>query len=187
MKVNQWHGRRFSQWIEMNLRKHFGDEWMLNNPPSNFEVLQKYSQSHKFACSEFEYVIGNKLRARGLLVAHQVIYFNRYIADLALPSANTIIEIDGLYHDHPFQRLKDDIRDKVFYKFGFDVHRIKVSMSPSELDMKISNLAKAYKWHAKDYRLKPLVRPVAIEKITPQGIIQKALNLKKRISYKSKS
>ncbi len=162
----------------MTLRKKFGDEWMLDNPPANFEVLQKYSQKMRFDCANIEYQIANRLRNYGLPIEHQVIYFNRYIADLALPSARTIIEIDGLYHTHPHQFKKDENRDKVFNSFGFDVHRWPSNLSPSDLAMKIDCFVKAYRRHSKNYRLKPIVRPNAIEKITTDGLIQKALALK---------
>lgn len=180
MKANQWYGRRFSQWIELSLRRKFGDEWMLNNPPANFEVLQKYAQSHKYHCSEFEYFIANKLRARGLPIDHQVIYFNRYISDLALVSAKTVIEIDGLYHGHSYQKSKDENRDKVFESFGFDIHRIKTTSHSDDINFEIECLIRRYGRHAKAYRLKPLTRPVAIESISATGLIQKALALKKR-------
>jgi very-short-patch-repair endonuclease len=180
MKANQWYGRRFSQWIEVSLRKKFGDEWMLENPPANFEVLQKYAQTHKVTCTDFEYQIANRLRANGLPIDHQVIYFNRYIADLALVPARTIIEIDGIYHDHSYQKSKDQNRDKVFDSFGFDVHRIKMNLSPEDLKFELQCFARQYQRHARGYRLKPLTRPVSIEKISANGMIQKALALKSR-------
>jgi len=164
----------------MTLRKKFGDEWMLDNPPANFEVLQSYAQKMRFNCANIEYQIGNRLRSKGLPIEHQVIYFNRYIADLALPKARTIIEIDGLYHSHESQFKKDLNRDKVFNAFGFDVHRWPTNLSPISLQTKIDCFAKAYNRFSKGYKLKPLVRPPSIEKITTDGLIQKALMLKAR-------
>lgn len=178
MKVNQWYGRKFSQWIEIRLRNKFGDEWFLENPPSNFLILQEYSQRLRYECSEIEYSITNRIRKLGIPVAHQVIFFNRYIADIALPGARTIIEIDGGYHSHPDQKKRDVIRDSVFHTFGFDVHRWSTSFSQDEWNTKIECFVKAYKRHKSDRELKPLTRPVSIEKITPNGWIQKSLALK---------
>jgi len=180
MKVNDWYGRRFSQWIEMRLRNHFKDEWMLNHPPSNFEYLVNYAQKHKFMCSKSEYVIANRLRALGLPMAHQAIFFNRFIVDLYLPGARTIIEIDGLYHDLESQKIKDNDRDAVFYEFGFDVHRWSSHLTDAALETKILAFRKAYSRFAKPYRLKPLVRPHSEEKATVEGLVKKALHLKKR-------
>lgn len=179
-RTNQWYGRRYSQWIELNLRKKFGDNWLLDNPPANFEVLQKYAQEHRFSCHPMEYSIANLLRKKGIPISHQVIYFNRYIADLALEPARTIIEIDGPYHHLESQKTKDAARDKVFQAFGFDVHRWPMNLSQEDIAFKVDDFARAHRRYAKSYPLKPICRPATIEKIFPDGIVQKALALKAR-------
>ncbi|NDG27592.1 MAG: DUF559 domain-containing protein [Proteobacteria bacterium] len=176
MHKNKWMGRRFNQWIENNLRQMFGDEWMLDNPPANFEVLLNYSTKLKQTCGSYEYSIANRLRKLGLPIEHQAIYFNRYIADLTLFEARTIIELDG--PEHQFKKEKDQTRDEVFIRFGFDVHRWPMPMKTEDLDRKILSFFKAYRRFAKNYPLKPLVRSPLLEKAYPNGLVQRALNLK---------
>lgn len=47
-----------------------------------------------------------------------------YFADFYLPSKNTIVEIDGHYHDEIMQILRDANREKEFKSVGIDTIRI---------------------------------------------------------------
>lgn len=183
MLRNQWMGRKFSQQTEEKLRQKFGPQWMIENPPANFEILQRYAEEHRVKCAEYEYSVLNALRRLGLPVEHQVIYFNRYIADIALISANTIIELDGGYHETSVQKTKDAVRDSVFIKFGFDVHRWSVPMRENDFVLKTQSFAKAYRRHTKSYSLRPAKRPSIVEKIHINGLLQKALDLRKRNTF----
>lgn len=178
MRTNPWMGRKFQQRFEIAIRNKMGDEWYENNPYSSFTELQKYAQEQLFRCRDEQYYIVNRIRQAKIPAVLEKIYFNRYIVDIALPEKNTIIELDGSYHELSFQKTKDTNRDRVFQAFGFDVHRWPMPMKMKDLDRKIECFIKAYKYAAKDYRLSPIVRPYAVEKITPQGIVQKALDLR---------
>ena len=111
---NKWMGRRYHQWIELKLIKHKGNEWWMENMPADFNFLLKAAQANKFACPEYEYRVLNDLRSHGLAMQHQVIYLNRFIADLALPDSRTILELDGPYHEHKIQAEKDEVRKELF-------------------------------------------------------------------------
>lgn len=181
MRRNQWMGRKYSQWIEEELRAKFGREWMIEHPPANFEILQKYAEKHRVECPEYEYTLANHLRRRGLPIEHQVIYFNRYIVDLALINARTIIELDGEYHRQKSQIIKDEARDKIFISFGFDVHRWTLPMTTEQTEIKCNAFAKAYKRFSKAYSIPLIKRPTIVEKISIDGLVQRALALKKRV------
>ena len=53
-------------------------------------------------------------------------------------------------------------------------------MSEDEYQQKLGYFVKAHIRYAKSYPLRPINRPHAIEKATASGLVQKALELKKR-------
>ncbi len=177
---NKWMGKKFHQWIETIIISKKGLDWWAEHKPADFVVLQSYAQELLFKCSEYEYTIANKIRSYGIPVELQVVYLNRFIADIALMEAKVIIELDGKYHDIPRQTEKDKERDELFRLFGFTVIRWKLPMSEQDLEQKIQYFVRAYKRFNRGYKLRPLVRPGSIEKITAAGLVQKALMLKKR-------
>ena len=179
MLINRWMGRKFHQIVESKIIDHKGRPWWINNMPCNFTMLLEYAQQNRFRCPEYEYKVANDIRAHGLPMEHQVIYLNRYIADLALPRAKLILELDGPSHDHKLQQDKDAVRKELFNLFGFTYVTWKMPMSRDEYDKKMSYFVKAYIDYAQPLPLRPLTRPHSIEKATPEGMVQKALKLKK--------
>lgn len=179
-KVNRWMGVKFRNWIEAKIVEKKGWEFVNQYPPADFSLLLKYAQQSKFTCPEYEYKILNDLRAHGLPVEHQVIYLNRFIADIAIPELRVILELDGPYHRHQNQQMKDKDRKELFMMFGFTYHQWQMPMSEMDYQRKLGCFVKAYAHILKPYPLKPIKRPPAVEKATSQGLVQKALNLKKR-------
>ena len=173
-------GRKYHQWIEAKLLDQMGRDWWLDNKPCEFPFLLEASQKNKFLCPEYEYRVLNDLRSHGLPVENQVIYLNRFIADIALPKARVILELDGPYHQHKLQQDKDEKRKELFNIFGFTYFSWKMPMTHQEYERRLGCFVRAYIKHAVEFPLKPINRPHAIEKATPQGLVQKAQELKRR-------
>lgn len=177
---NRWMGKKFHQWIEKKIVQAKGWEWWESNRACDFPMLQKYAQQNKLKCPEYEYQVLNDLRAHGLDAYHQIIYLNRFIADIAIPESRTILELNGPYHEHKLQQASDEQRKELFMLFGFRYIEWKMPISRDEYERKLEYFVKAHVKFLKGFPLRPICRLSALEPISTTGLIQKALNLKKR-------
>jgi len=103
--------------------------------PMMYGLLKEFAARQRAIPTEAESLLWNHLRASqlGVRYRHQHIIGN-YIADFACVSNNIIIEIDGLYHSLPEQRISDEERTEWLESKGWKVIRFTNEEIFSNLD-----------------------------------------------------
>lgn len=98
---------------------------------SKIKQAEKYKKSLIRRATVYETFLHEYLRTQKIMVDFQKIVFivedgrirRFYILDIFLPKYNTIVEVDGKYHDQPHQKLKDVIRTSELKGLGYKVFR----------------------------------------------------------------
>ncbi|MBR6169408.1 MAG: endonuclease domain-containing protein [Bacteroidaceae bacterium] len=92
--------------------------------PMTYGLLKEFAAKNRAIPTEAEALIWNYLRGcqQGVKFQQQHI-IGDYIADFACVSKKLIIEIDGLYHSLPEQKISDEERTKWLEREGWTVIR----------------------------------------------------------------
>jgi PncC family amidohydrolase len=97
----------------------------LRADPLTYGLLKEFAATHRNKPTEAENVLWNIVRSKkmaGFKFRRQHIIAN-YIADFACLSEQLIIEVDGLFHQLPENKISDEERTKDLNKLGFEVIR----------------------------------------------------------------
>lgn len=92
--------------------------------PMTYRLLKEFAAKQRAIPTEAESLLWNFLRASqmGVRYRHQHI-IGEYIADCACVTNKLIIEIDGLYHSLPEQKISDEERTEWLERKGWKVIR----------------------------------------------------------------
>ena len=92
--------------------------------PMTYRLLKEFAAKQRAIPTEAESLLWNFLRASqmGVRYRHQHI-IGEYIADFACVTNKLIIEIDGLYHSLPEQKISDEERTEWLERNGWRVIR----------------------------------------------------------------
>ncbi|MBR5393863.1 MAG: endonuclease domain-containing protein [Bacteroidaceae bacterium] len=92
--------------------------------PMTYRLLKEFAAKQRAIPTEAESLFWNFLRASqmGVRYRHQHI-IGEYIADFACVTNKLIIEIDGLYHSLPEQKISDEERTEWLERNGWRVIR----------------------------------------------------------------
>ena len=79
----------------------------------------------------YEVFLHEYFRTQKIMVDFQKIVFieregrikNFYVLDIFLPHFNTVVEVDGKYHDLPYQKIRDEMRTLELKELGYKVFR----------------------------------------------------------------
>ena len=109
--------------------------------PIMYKLLKEFAAKQRAIPTEAESLLWNHLRASqlGVRYRHQHI-IGEYIADFACVSNRVIIEIDGLYHSLPEQRISDQERTEWLESNGWKVIRFTNEEVFSNLDRVIERI-----------------------------------------------
>lgn len=88
------------------------------------ETLEKYAKTMRENPTKGEIDVVRFLKRCKIKYKQQHIIADRYIVDFFLPTYNTIIEVDGSYHQTVEQRTKDANREYVLRSSGYNVVRL---------------------------------------------------------------
>lgn len=105
-----------------NVKKH--DKY-LRADPMIYGLLKEFVVTHRSNPTEAENILWDIVRGKkmaGFKFRRQHIISN-YIIDFVCLSEQLIIEVDGLYHQLPENRISDEERTKDLNKLGFEVLR----------------------------------------------------------------
>jgi PncC family amidohydrolase len=109
--------------LEPNISKKH-DKY-LRADPTVYGLLKEFVVTHRRNPTEAENVLWNIVRGKkmaGFKFRRQHIILD-YIADFVCLSEKLIIEVDGLYHQLPENKISDDERTKDLNRLGFEVIR----------------------------------------------------------------
>ena len=109
--------------------------------PIMYRLLKEFAAKQRAIPTEAESVLWNFLRASklGVRYRHQHI-IGEYIADFACVTNKLIIEIDGLYHSLPEQKISDEERTEWLESKGWKVIRFTNEEIFSDLDKVIETI-----------------------------------------------
>jgi len=85
------------------------------------KIAEDYRATRIKEQTKSEMITKGVLKAMKIPYDFQKIFYNEetfYIVDFYLPEYNTVIEIDGKYHEDPEQKLKDDRREKFLRRYN---------------------------------------------------------------------
>ena len=99
----------------------------MSRKPTHSHVIEARARAMRFAQTPTEEALFSQLRGGKLGVAVRRQYvIGRYIADLAVPSARLVIEVDGEYHGA--RRVADARRDRELGRRGWRVLRLPAAL-----------------------------------------------------------
>ena len=142
-----------------NLKKH--DKY-LRADPLTYGLLKEFVAAHRSNSTEAENVLWTIVRGKkmaGFKFRRQHIISN-YIADFVCLSEQLVIEVDGLYHQLPENKISDEERTKDLNRLGFEVIRFSNEQVLTDTDNVINTVV---------LRLKERNAKLSENKIPPAG------------------
>ena len=92
--------------------------------PMTYRLLKEFAAKQRAIPTEAESLLWNFLRASQMGVRYRYQHIiGEYIADFACVTNKLIIEIDGLYHSLPEQKISDEERTEWLERKGWKVIR----------------------------------------------------------------
>ena len=92
--------------------------------PMTYRLLKEFAAKQRAIPTEAESLLWNFLRASQMGVRYRYQHIiGEYIADFACVTNKLIIEIDGLYHSLPEQKISDEERTEWLERNGWRVIR----------------------------------------------------------------
>ncbi len=138
--------------------------------PVTYSLLKKFVSEHRSNPTEAEKVLWEIVRGRkmaGFKFRRQHIISN-YIADFVSIREKLIIEVDGLYHQLPENKISDEERTKDLNKLGFEVIRFTNEQVLQKTDEVINSIV---------LRVKERNTELSESKVPPGGGFRGALSL----------
>jgi PncC family amidohydrolase len=114
----------------------------LRADPLTYGLLKEFAATHRSKPTEAENVLWAIVRGKkmaGFKFRRQHIISN-YIADFICLSEQLIIEVDGLYHQLPENKINDEERTKELNRLGFEVIRFTNDQVLQETDSVINTI-----------------------------------------------
>lgn len=124
--------------------------------PTTYSLLKNYAEQHRNQPTEAEHVLWQLLRGKktgGYKFRRQHI-IDKYIADFICLEHSLIIEIDGLIHQLPENKLSDAERTEELKKLGFEVIRFTNEQVLQDTDHVINSILQ--KLNQKKIEISPL-------------------------------
>ncbi len=142
-----------------DVKKH--DEY-LRADPTTYGLLKEFVITHRSNPTEAENILWSIVRGKkmaGFKFRRQHIILN-YIADFVCLSEQLVIEVDGLHHQLPENKISDEERTKDLNRLGFEVIRFTNDQALNDTDNVINTIV---------LRLKERNSKISESKIPPAG------------------
>jgi 5-methyltetrahydrofolate--homocysteine methyltransferase len=107
---------------------------------------QIYARTMRANPTPSEEILWERLRAKrlGVKFRRQAIILG-WIADFYCPSERLVIELDGVDHQRPARKVKDEARDQAMQTLGLHILRIKSARVHNDLEAVMTEIRAALK------------------------------------------